>query len=64
MWIKNRIDTEYKKHKDLDWSRIAEAKIISQIKFLIDEAPDIDYVGEYLKKKLSSENSDKENKNG
>ena len=31
MWIKNRIDTEYKKHKDLDWSRLAEAKILSTL---------------------------------
>lgn len=36
-FIKNRIDVECKKHKKLDWSRIAEAKIISEIKFLIDE---------------------------
>jgi len=31
MWIKNRIDTEYKKHGTLDWSKIAESKISSQI---------------------------------
>lgn len=31
-WIKNRIDAEFKKHKDLDWSRIAEAKITETLK--------------------------------
>lgn len=36
-WIKNRIDSEFKKHKDLDWSRIAETKIISQINEIVDE---------------------------
>ena len=35
-WIKNRIDEEYKKHKKLDWSKIAEAKIKSEINVLID----------------------------
>ena len=30
-WIKNRIDAEFRKHKRLDWSRIAEAKIITSI---------------------------------
>ena len=36
-WLKNRINSEYKKHKKLDWSAIAEAKIISSLKFRIDE---------------------------
>lgn len=42
MWIKNRIDTEFKKHgkRDLDWSRIAETKIISNLKILINEVVD------------------------
>lgn len=31
MWIKDRIDAEYKKHKDLDWSRLAEAKILATL---------------------------------
>ncbi len=35
MWIKNRIDSEYKKHKKLDWSKIAEQKILSNILELI-----------------------------
>lgn len=30
-WIKNRIDSEFRKHKDLDWSGLASKKIISQI---------------------------------
>ena len=37
MWIKNRIDAEYKKHKDLDWSRLAEAKILSTLNDKVDE---------------------------
>jgi len=36
-WIKNRIDAEYGKHKTLDWSKIAEVKIISTINSLIEE---------------------------
>ena len=36
MWIKERIDAEYRKHKKLDWSKLAEAKIKSQIKYLVD----------------------------
>lgn len=34
VWIKNRILAEKKKHEasGLDWARIAEAKIISQLK--------------------------------
>ncbi len=31
-WIKNRIDAEHKKHKSLDWSKIAEKKILSTLK--------------------------------
>ncbi len=34
-WIKNRINSEYKKHQGLDWSNIAEAKIISTIKDIV-----------------------------
>ena len=37
MWIKERIDTEYRKHKKLEWSKIAEQKILSQLKEMIDE---------------------------
>jgi hypothetical protein len=36
-WIKERIDAEYRKHKDLDWSKIAEAKIQSQIKDAVEK---------------------------
>ena len=57
-WIKNRIDSEYKKHKSLDWSKIAETKIISSLKHLIDQAPDIDSVGEYLKKNLEEDKTE------
>lgn len=34
VWIKNRILAEKKKHEasGLDWARIAEAKIVSQLK--------------------------------
>ncbi len=39
-WIKNRIDAEYKKHKKLDWSKLAEAKIKSNIKEMIDKIMD------------------------
>ena len=35
-WIKNRIDNEYRKHKDLDWSEIAETKIESTIWYIIE----------------------------
>lgn len=55
MWIKNRIDSEYKKYgkqKDMDWSKMAELKILATIKYYIDNAPDIDRVGEHLKDKL------------
>ena len=31
-WIKNRIDSEYKKHNNLDWSLLAEKKILATIK--------------------------------
>lgn len=30
-WIKNRIDAEFRKHKDLDWSLIASKRIIATI---------------------------------
>lgn len=30
-WIKERIDSEYRKHKELEWSKIAERKIIAKI---------------------------------
>ena len=30
-WIKNRIDAEYRKHKTLEWSKLAEVKITSTI---------------------------------
>lgn len=38
-WIKNRIDSEYRKHGNseaLDWSAIAEKKIESEIRHLIN----------------------------
>lgn len=31
-WIKDRIDAEYRKHKNLDWARLAEYKIIGSLK--------------------------------
>ena len=31
-WIKNRIKAEHRKHKSLDWERIAEAKIKLNLK--------------------------------
>ena len=37
MWIKNRINAEHRKHKNLDWAMIAEQKILSNISYLIDE---------------------------
>ncbi len=53
-WIKERIDSEYKKHKDLDWSKIASKKIESQIrdaiKSLADEEDSVEIdIGEYDK---------------
>jgi len=51
-WIAERIKAEHKKHKDLEWERLAEIKIVSSLKYMIDQAPDVDYVGEYLKKNL------------
>lgn len=36
-WIKNRIDSEYKKHKDLDWSKIADIKISNTIYYILEE---------------------------
>ena len=41
-WIANRIKAEHRKHKNLEWEMIAEIKIISSLKYLIDKAPDID----------------------
>ena len=41
MWIKERIDSEFRKHKKLDWSQIAESKIKSQIKDILDKSFDI-----------------------
>ncbi|KKM74212.1 hypothetical protein LCGC14_1402540 [marine sediment metagenome] len=42
MWIKERIDAEFRKHysitSGLDWSRIAEGKIKSQIKLEFSHA--------------------------
>lgn len=42
MWIRERIYSEYKKHKKtaLDWSKIAEAKIKGQIKEILREIND------------------------
>lgn len=34
--IKNRIDREYKKHNNLDWSKIAEAKICNDFRELVN----------------------------
>ena len=53
-WIKSRIDTEYKKHKKIDWSRIASLKIEAQIreaiKSLADEEEAMEIgIGEYDK---------------
>lgn len=60
-WIKQRILTERRKHdhNGIDWVRIAEAKIKYQIKEMIRECPDRDYVGEFLIKKFDSENLNK-----
>lgn len=56
-WIKERILAEYRKHYrvtgGLDWALLAECKIKSQIKEIIKEAPDVDYVGEHLIKTLN-----------
>ena len=56
-WISERILAERRKHdhNGIDWVRIAEAKIKLQIKEMIRECPDIDYVGEFLIKKFDSE---------
>jgi len=58
-WIAERILSERRKHdhNGIDWVRIAEAKIKLQIKEMILECPDVDYVGEFLIKKLYGENS-------
>lgn len=55
-WIAERIKAEHRKHKNLEWERIAEIKIVSSLKYLISQAPDVDYVGEYLKKQLEEMN--------
>lgn len=31
-WIQTRIEAEYRKHKRLEWARIAEAKIITELR--------------------------------
>ena len=40
--IKKRIDDEYRKHKDLDWSRIAAIKIVHMLEDL--KKPNIQYI--------------------
>ncbi len=57
-WIKERILAERRKHNHngIDWVRIAEAKIKAEIKAMIRECEDRDYVGEFLIKKFDSEN--------
>ena len=53
-WIRERILSEYKKHGErLDWALLAEKKIKAQLREMIKEAPDRDYVGEYLMKMLN-----------
>ena len=58
-WIKERIITEHRKHDrlGLDWAKLAESKIKAQIKIMICECPDRDYVGEFLIKKFDSDKS-------
>jgi len=51
-WIEERIKAEYRKHKNLEWAKLAEIKIISSIKHILNQAPDIDYAGEHLMKTL------------
>lgn len=51
-WIEERIKAEHRKHKNLEWEKLAEIKIVQSLKYFIDQAPDVDYVGEYLKGKL------------
>ncbi len=49
-WIKNRIDSEYRKHYEyLDWSRIAETKIKSEIKFKLFGENIIDTESKHLR---------------
>ena len=48
-WIKNRIDTEFKKHNRLNWSEIAEAKIKAQLKEMLREEYKLDPQGLYYK---------------
>ncbi len=57
-WIKERILSERRKHEGngIDWVKLAEAKIKLTIKEMIKECPDVDYVGEFLIKKLDSDN--------
>ena len=43
-WIKDRIDSEYRKHKKLDWSKISEAKINSYLLSVIDEKISIERI--------------------
>jgi len=55
-WIKERILIEHKKCSDksgMDWSLVAEEKILRKISEMIIEAPDVNYVGEYLVKTLN-----------
>ena len=47
-WIENRIKAEHRKHKTLEWERIAEIKIVSSLKYMIDTVDSI----EELNKKL------------
>ena len=61
-WIKERIEAEKRKHGNmpnglekfnLDWARLAEAKIIAELKLKIDGSPYIDLeVRESLKDSL------------
>jgi hypothetical protein len=34
--IKSRIDSEFRKHKSLDWSKIAAIKIVSNLEYYYD----------------------------
>ena len=37
-WIKNKIDNAFREHKKINWSYIAEARILSTIKADLQEA--------------------------